>query len=98
MVYQLDSGNDGCSVDLRTSAQVSCNFTALLLKQALADAMLLYDQLLEEERQVVGENASLRFEYMSAFSAEVGSGCLLAKYVALFTSAPRRFTGAYRMG
>ncbi len=91
MVYQIDSGTDGMQRRFTHISAGVMELHGLTPEQALADARLIYDQVLEEDRQVVAEREASAVKAMSAFSAEgrvrMPSGETRWR---LFTSAPRR--------
>lgn len=96
VVYQLDSGPDGT---LRHFTYLSAGVTKLhgvSPEQVLADANILYNQVIEEDRALLAERETQAITNMSMFSAEVRmrlpSGEIRWH---LLTSAPRRMLNAH---
>jgi PAS domain S-box-containing protein len=91
MVYQIDSGTDGMQRRFTHVSAGVMELHGLTPEQAMADARLVYDQVFEDDRQVVAEREAHAVKTMSRFSAEgrvrMPSGEIRWR---LFTSAPRR--------
>lgn len=91
LVYQIDSGEDG---QQRRFTFISAGVEQLhevTAAEAISDAMIIYNQVAEEDRYMVAELERTALADMEPFKAEVRvhlpSG---KKRWSLFTSAPRR--------
>ncbi|BAH74369.1 PAS domain S-box protein [Solidesulfovibrio magneticus] len=96
MVYQLDSGSDGTIRHFTYLSAGVMKLHGVSPEQVLADANILYNQIIEEDRAVLAERENQAIQSKSTFSAEVRmkmpSGEIRWH---LLTSAPRRTLNAH---
>ena len=91
VVYQIDSGEDGQQCRFSYISAGVEQLHGIKVAEALNDAMTIYGQIVEEDRQMMAEREDLALANMTPFNAEVRIRLLSGEMRwVLFTSAPRR--------